>query len=251
MTYDIKAQAIVLRANRVGEHHRGLSMLVSGKGLVDSLAYGAMSRRSALRSAALPYNRGVAELHYDGSRRRWRLRSFDPVDTHDGLRDDLERFYTASTWAEILLRSYGSGEDSTTLFTLAASAFSLLSGCVPQGISRLKCAFLWNFLKIEGVRPELNRCNQCGGNLEDRTVYFLPNGLLVCPDCGAGDLNELSLGARRWLFVISDIEMNRAIKIGLPIHSAAAVEQWLLAITQSLLERSLKSLRKRPAAGLR
>lgn len=250
MTYDIKAQAIVLRTNRVGENHRGISMLVDGKGLVNPLAYGAISRKSALRSTALAYNRGIAELHYDGSRRRWRLRSFDSVDTHDGLRESLERFYTATTWAEILLQSYGAGEDSTTLFALVANAFSLLSQCVLQEISRLNCAFLWNFLKIEGVRPNLDWCNQCNRSLEGRTIYFFPNGLLICPNCGTGGLDELSLGARRWLFAISDIEINRAVRIGLPRHSTAVMERWLFIITQNLLERPLKSLQKRQAAGL-
>jgi len=245
MAYNIKVQAIVLHARRVGENHRGLSMLVSGKGLVDSLAYGAMSLRSTLRSTALPYNRGIAELHYDGSRRRWRLRSFDPVNTHDGLRRNLERFYTASTWAEIMLRSYGSGGDSASLFALAASALSLLSQCVPRKIPRLNCAFLWNFLKIEGVMPELDRCNRCGGSLEGRAVYFLPNGLLICPDCGEGGLNELSLGAIRWLLVIANVEIGRATKIGLPNRSTATMEQWLFAVIQTLLEGSLKSLQKR------
>jgi len=244
MTYDIKTQAIVLRTQRVGENHRGLSMLVSGKGLVDSLAYGAMSRRSALRSTALPYNRGIAELHYDGSRRRWRLRDFDPLNTHDGLRENLERFYTASIWAEILLRSYGSGGDSTTLFALFAGALSLLSQCMPQGIPRLNCAFLWNFLKIEGVKPELGRCNQCNRSLEGGTIYFLPNGLLLCPSCGREGLDELSLGAIRWLLMISDIEINRSMKIGLPRLSTAAMERWLLALIQTLLERPLRSLQR-------
>jgi len=244
MTYKIKAQAIVLRARRVGENHRGLQVLVSGKGLVDSLAYGAMSRRSSLRNTALPYNRGVAGLHYDGSRRRWRLHSFDPVNTYDGLREDLDRFYTASTWAEILLRSYGSGEDSEALFSLVASALALLSQCMPRGIPRLNCAFLWNFLKIEGVRPELNQCSRCSGDMDGGAVYFLPNGLLICPNCVENGLNELSLGTIRWLLAVSNIELDRAAKIGLPNRSTAAMERWLLSIVQTLLERPLKSLQR-------
>lgn len=246
----IKAQAIVLRVNKVGENHRGLSMLVSGKGLINPLAYGATSRKSALRSSALPYNRGLAELSYDGSRRRWRLRSFDPVETHDGLRENLERFYTASIWAEILLRSYGSGEDSASIFILVANALSLLSRCMPQQITRLNCAFLWNFLKIEGVRPDLDKCSKCSRNLESGAIYFLPNGLLICPYCGGSNMDKLSPGAIRWLLVISDMEINRAISIGLSSRCTAAIERWLIVIVQVLLERPLESLRERQEAGL-
>jgi len=251
MAYDIKAQAIVLRARRVGDNHRGLQVLVSGRGLVDSLAYGAMSRKSSLRSTALPYNRGTAELHYDGSRRRWRLHSFDPVNTHDGLREDLDRFYTASTWAEILLRSHCSSESSESLFSLVSSALTLLSQCTSRGIPRLNCAFLWNFLQIEGVRPELNRCGRCSKNMEGKEVFFLPDGLLICHNCVRSGLDELSWGSIRWLLAISNVEIDRAAKIGLPNHSIAAMERWLLSIIQTLLERPLKSLQQNSRIALR
>ena len=109
MARNCKAMAIVLKANPVSDNHRGLCMLVRGTGLIWPVAFGVSSRRSALRGAALPYNRGVADLHYDGVYRRWRLNSFDVLETHDGLREDLDRFYAAANCTEILLRTHGAG----------------------------------------------------------------------------------------------------------------------------------------------
>jgi hypothetical protein len=42
-------------------------MLVSGEGILRPFAYGAQGKRSALRGTAVPYNRGIADLHYGRS----------------------------------------------------------------------------------------------------------------------------------------------------------------------------------------
>jgi len=89
MARNLKAPALVLKINPVGENHRGLSMLVKGEGLLRPLAFGARGKRSGLRASAVPYNTGMADLHFDGAKNQWRLVSFDTYDTHDGFREDL------------------------------------------------------------------------------------------------------------------------------------------------------------------
>ena len=248
MTRNIKAPALVLKVNPVGENHRGLAMLVSGEGLLNPFAYGAQGKRSALRGTAVPYNRGIADLHYDGARNRWRLTAFDPEDTHDGLREDLDRFYTATTWAEILLKTHGAGEDSAELFELAATAFSMLSSSSSRDIQRINVGFLWQFLDIEGVRPNPELCGRCGKVLltggTDGPARFLPNGLLTGPECAETRWPEIPDGARRWLSAISGKNLEAAVKIGLVPVAVTAAENWLLTIIQTLLERPLRSIRK-------
>ncbi len=245
MTRNLKAPALILKANPVGENHRGLSMLVSGEGLLRPLAYGAQSKRSVLRAAAVPYNRGMANLHFDGAKNRWRLTAFDTEDSHDGLREDLDRFYTATTWAEILLKTHGAGGDSAILFDLASSAFTLLSASLPREIKRLHTAFLWQFLDIEGVRPDPEQCGRCGrvlaGGGKGGPARFLPNGLLACSECSENHWPVLPGGARRWLSVISGESLESAVKIGLAPVAVTAAENWLLTIIQTLLERPLRS----------
>jgi len=253
MTRNLKASALVLKINPVGENHRGIAMLVSGEGLLRPLAYGAQGKRSALRASAVPYNRGVANLHFDGAKDRWRLVSFDPEDSHDGLREDLDRFYTATTWAEILLKTHGAGGDSVALFNMAASAFSLLSVSVPRDIKRLHLGFLWEFLGIEGVQPDLEHCGRCGrvissGNSEG-PVRFLPNGLLTGPECSESTWQVLPEGARRWLQAVTGKTLESTVKTGLASAAEKSAENWLLTIIQSLLERPLRSLQKQGNPG--
>lgn len=223
-------------------------MLVSGEGLLTPLAYGAQGKRSVLRGTAVPYNRGIADLHYDGVKNRWRLTAFDPEDTHDGLREDLDRFYKASTWAEILLKTHGAGGDSAELYDLAASAFSILSRSAPRDLDRLNVAFLWQFLEIEGVQPDLRHCGRCGRLLlsgdSEGPLRFLPNGLLAGPECTESSWPILHRGAVKWLTGISGVPLETALRIGLAPTAVSAAQSWLLTIIQTLLERPLRSIRE-------
>lgn len=207
MTRNLKAPAIVLKMNPVGENHRGLAMLAAGEGLIRPFAYGAQGRRSSLRASAVPFNRGVADLHYDGTRDRWRLTAFDPEHTHDGLREDLDRFYTAASWAEILLRTHGGGDDSEALFQLTSPALDRLSSASGLGVKQLGAGFLWLFLGIEGVRPDPMHCGRCGRSLIDPSVSeprFWPNGLLVGGECAESRGTTLPPGSLEWLQAISE-----------------------------------------------
>ncbi|OQX29391.1 MAG: DNA repair protein RecO [Spirochaeta sp. LUC14_002_19_P3] len=242
MSRNIKAPALVLKMNPVGENHRGLAMLTAGEGLLRPIAYGAQSRRSALRASAVPFNTGIADMHYDSAKDRWRLTAFDALDTHDGLRENLDRFYIAAAWAEVLLNSHGSGEDSHKLYGLAAKGLTLLSTANEEAAQRLKTGFFWHFLAIEGVKPDISRCGRCTTTLGGReSARFWPNGLLLCPQCSEKRGMEISDGARAWLERIAE-NLDDAVKIGLHSGSIKAAERWVMAIIQSLLEKPLKTL---------
>lgn len=274
MTRNLKAPAIVLKMNPVGENHRGLAMLAAGEGLIRPFAYGAQGRRSSLRASAVPFNRGVADLHYDGSRDRWRLTAFDPEHTHDGLREDLDRFYTAASWAEILLRTHGGGDDSKALFQLTSPALDRLSSASGLGVKQLGAGFLWLFLGIEGVRPDPMHCGRCGRSLIDPSVsepQLWPNGLLVGGECAESRGTPLPPGSLEWLQAISEggspgsgepdslepgkgnctastaagaaAAIEKAMRIPASEESLAVVEGWLLTLVQALLEKPLRSRR--------
>ena len=219
-------------------------MLVPGEGVIRPLAFGAQGRRSSLRGTAVPFNRGDADLHYDGAKNSWRLTAFDPVDTHEGLGEDLDRFYAAAAWAEILLNIHGGGTESEALFNLAAPAFSLMALARDDEIPRLKTAFLWSFLETEGIRPDTRSCGRCGQSLAfgSSGARFLGNGLLCCGNCSGGRGVLLPEGARKWLDALQDRSLGEAMKLGLPRPALKTAESWLLLWVQNLLEKPLRSL---------
>ncbi len=250
MSRIVKASALVLKMNPVGEYHRGLTMLVAGEGLLRPLAFGAQGRRSSLRAAAVPYNTGMANLHYNGSKDQWRLTAFDPEDCHDGFREDLDRFYTATAWAEVLLKTYGSGDDSGRLYDLATRALSLLSISSNEQIKRLRIGFFWNYLGIEGVMPDVLGCGLCSKRLviggRNPPARIWPNGLLVCHECAEFRGEEIPDGVRRWLYRIGS-EIDDSVRIGMPPHGLVIAEKWINVLIQTTLEQPLKVS---PATGI-
>ncbi len=249
MSRQVKAPALVLKMNPVGENHRGLFMLVAGEGLLRALAFGAQGRRNSLRATAVPYNTGLANLHFDGARDRWRLTAFDPEGSTDGLREDLNRFYTATAWAEILLKSHGSGGDSVQLYHLAANSLSLLSRISGKDVRKLNTGFLWHFLSIEGVKPDAMRCGRCGKilpvDMNGDSALFWPDGLLVGPECAESKGRKISDGARAWLQRISG-SIEDSLRIELEYSNLPAVEEWVVCIVQRLLEYQLKVISQYP-----
>ena len=243
MSRQIKAPALVLKMNPVGDNHRGLSMLVAGEGLLRVLAFGAQGKRSGLRATAVPYNIGIANLHFDGVKDRWRVSAFDPEGSTDGLREDLDRFYTAAAWAEILLKSHGSGGDSDQLYHLAARSLSLLSRASGKDVRRLNAGFRWHFLSIEGVQPDVMRCSCCGRKLfvgmGRDSARFWPSGLLVGSECAEAKGKEIADEVRTWLQRISG-SIEDSLKIGLERSNLLVAEEWITCIVQDLLEYQLK-----------
>ncbi|MCG8452317.1 MAG: DNA repair protein RecO [Spirochaetales bacterium] len=250
MTRTIKTPALVLKSRPVGENHRGLSMLVKGEGLLHPFAYGAQGRRSSMRATAAPYNRGIAHLHYDGSKDRWRLTGFDAEETHDGLRENLDRFYLASVWAEILLNSHGGGVDSEALFQHSIQAFMRLSQSSGEVGRRLALAFYWGYLNLEGVSPNLQYCSKCGKILpcgrSDLPSYYYDDGSFIGGGCHHGAGYEVSEGVRKWLMSVEREGWDSAERIGLGLSVLRQAESWLLFMVQNFLERPLKSLRASP-----
>ena len=245
MRRTVQALALVLKMNPVGENHRGLSMLVAQEGLIRPLAFGAQSRRSRLRATAVPFNIGLADLQFNAVNNQWRLENFEPKNCHDALGENLDRYYTASAWAEILLSTHGGGEDSAALLNLTSGALSLLCKAEGEAITRLKTGFLWNFLDIEGVRPDVSQCGQCERTLSDSAgnVHFGRDGLLLCPVCRIGPAEEkrvLSSKARSWLQQISS-GLDKAVRFELELEDLAMVESWMNILMKGLVGRPLRT----------
>lgn len=196
-----------------------------------------------MRGTAVPYHRGAAELYHDPVKDHWRLTSFDVADTHEGLRENLERFYAASVWAEILLKSHGGGEDSEALFDLAAEALAKLSRIPGDIVDRLTVLFLWRFLEIDGVQPDPDCCGNCGKRLGNEEATGIDSGGMLSGACCAGDTAvRLPAGSRRWLASAEGKSLDDVLRTGLPDHATAAAREWLLTLVQTLLERPLRSL---------
>jgi DNA repair protein RecO (recombination protein O) len=178
-------------------------------------------------------------------------RTFDVVtqvaieNPHLGLRDDLEA--TAAAWylVELADRFCEGSADAYGAFVLLAQALVALDA--PTGAVARDTVNRWfelHLLDAMGFRPELNRCIECGAEIEPGGNAFSPvAGGVLGPECGGAALGarNVSPDALKVLRHLQRSDLAAVLRLALrtPVHRE--VERLLHATVSAILERELRS----------
>ena len=241
---------MVLQAARMGEIHRRVTLFTGERGVVYATAHGAGKAVSKLKAAAIPFAFITAYLYHDPVRNAFKVTDVEARNLHPLIRADLRKFFTASLWVEIVLRSHGGGTHAGDLHALLVEALQRLDGAAAGEVAPLSAQVLWRALQHLGITPDLECCDTCGrvlGAHED--VRLAPHAGSWCQRCSAArtmrDLPAAGLridaAARRFLLATG----------GLPLTAAGAysfagadkLRRLLQQLVQHGLERPLNSLR--------
>lgn len=242
--------AVVLQAARMGEIHRRVTLFTGERGIVYATAHGAGKAVSKLKPAATPFALVTAYLYHDPVRRAFKITDVEARNLHPSIRADLRKFFTASLWVEIVLRSHGGGTHAGDLYELLAEALQRLDAAAGGEVGPLSAQVLWRALQHLGITPDLEACDSCGRTLgAHEDVRLAPHGGSWCRRCAAArsvrDLPAAGLrmdaAARRYLLATG----------GLPLVAAGAysftgaeqLRRSLQQLVQHGLERPLNSLR--------
>ncbi len=242
--------AVVLQAARMGEIHRRVALFTGERGVVYATAHGAGKAVSKLKAAAIPFALITAYLYHDPVRNSFKVTDVEARNLHPAIRADLRKFFTASLWVEIVLRSHGGGTHADELFTLLVESLQRLDGASEDDVALLSAQVLWRALLHMGITPDLECCDACGrevGAHED--LRLAAHGGSWCQRCAAArGLRDLPVAglridasARRFLLATG----------GLPLAAAGAytfagaeqLRRSLQQLVQHGLERPLNSLR--------
>ncbi|MFP4431279.1 MAG: DNA repair protein RecO [Spirochaetaceae bacterium] len=189
--------AIILATSRFGEIHRSVQLLTEEDEIVRAMAHGASAPKGKLRGKADQLTYGVCYLYTEPVKGYSKITDFDPVEFYPGIKGNLEALYTASSWAEAVLKSLAGGGQTTEVFGLLKESLDGLEAELPAGgrtpggvgsalLARLySIRFLWRYLGILGVQPDLGECGSCGRLLGGREPLFVrPRaGDIACAAC--------------------------------------------------------------------
>ncbi len=174
-------EAIVLSRFDYGEADRIMTLITPGGGKLKAIAKGVRRQKSRLGGSVEPF----AELRLVLAHGR----TFDVVTEvavlHPwlNLRDDLVSFGTASYIAELASGTMEERHPSETVYLLLKRAYEILdAGMAPSRVAR------WFEMRLAdelGVRPEVDRCVECGRLLEadERYRWVPPLGGVLCQRC--------------------------------------------------------------------
>ena len=183
-------------ALRLGEADRILTLITPAGGKIKAIAKGIRRPTSRIGGSVEPF----AELRLalaqrpDVRRRSPRSRSST---RGCSLRDDLVSFGTASYLAELANGTLEERHGAENVYLLLKRAYEILdAGMAPGRVARWFEVHLADEL---GVRPEVDRCVECGRMLEadERYRWMPPLGGVLCERCPGPAVRAGRAHARR------------------------------------------------------
>jgi DNA repair protein RecO (recombination protein O) len=173
--------AVVLRAQKLGESDRIITMLTRRHGRLRAVAKGV--RRTSSRFGARLEPFGHVDVQWIEGRSLHVVSQVEGLDLY-GKRflDDYPRYTVASAIAETAERLTPIEQDpSLRLFLLTIGALRTLAGG-EHTVSLVLDAYLLRALAIAGWAPALRDCAVCGAKGPHR-AFSVPAGGCVCEDC--------------------------------------------------------------------
>ncbi len=235
--------AIVLTHFDYGEADRILTLLTPELGKIKAIAKGVRRPTSRIGGSLEP----LAELRVQLARGR----TFDVVTQVTmqhawlGLRDQLEVTATAWYCAELADRSLEERHAVEPIYLLLRRTYELLdAGMVPGRVAR------WFEVRLcdeMGMRPEVDRCVECGRLLEpeDRVRWVPLLGGVLC-DAHGGPSHAaagLSVDALRVLKAYARMDVEAIAGLRLPAGVEREVEEALRDFVRHVMERDPRSRR--------
>ena len=220
------SEAILLKNSRIGDIHKGVTALTPHRGLLQAIAYGAYKGKSKLGGRTDPFTRSLLYLYHDPVRDSYKITDVEPRSLYEGIRLDLQKYYTASLWAEVILKTFAGGGDSPAMYENLGVALELLSSELPAQSEKISILFLVRVIRELGFFPELDRCGNCQrkvGPGESLSTGIEP--FFLCFSCSAETSARLTPGARRYIGYTMDLDFYRALNVSLDTGSLAGLKE--------------------------
>ena len=205
-------QAIVTGYTDYRDDDRMLTLFSAERGRIECKARSCRKPTSKLLSCAQPFVFGEFELF--SNKDRTTVNGCDVRETFYPLREDVDRFMTASVCTQLCNSVIEQESPDEALFSLLFHTLSFLaySASDPKD---LLIAFTLHYLAHAGYRPSLTRCAVCRRDIRADAVLFYSAdaGGAVCAACphGGKPVGKLALEAMRRILLLTDEDLVRVV----------------------------------------
>lgn len=253
MGRNLQTDGVVLHVYRVAEYHKGLVILSPDLGIFHATAFGAYKGKSKLSGVSEPFTEGRMFLYHDPVKDRYKVSEIAPVRTHHGLRYDLDRYYTALFWTELIMKSFAGGEEFEALFRFFSGSLQVLEAT--DDTEAVLIQFVWRYIGLTGFQPDIGTCAECGRNIERTEALYLQDGQFVCQECagrqGPFEANNvrngppfLSPAARSYLLHSSSLPLEKTTGVKMGQADEDSLKRLLFIYIEDIIGRPLVMLQK-------
>ncbi len=223
----------MLRTHKLGEADRIVSVLTRNHGKVRAVAKGVRKTKSRFGARLEPPTH-LQLLFYEG-RELDIVTQAESIDHFRAIRDDLDRLTRAVSMLEAADQLGLDGEPNPDLYQMLVGALRALAG---HSGPLVLPAFFLKVLSLEGFRPMVERCVECGAE-EDLVAFDLEAGGTLCTTHRSG--TPISADA---LVLLNDILGGR---LGAALNEAASpatreIDHLAVRSLEHHLERRLRSV---------
>ncbi len=232
-----KEQGVVLRAIKLGEADKIVTVLTQGSGKVRAVAKGIRRTTSKFGGRLEPFTH-VSLLLYQG-------RNLDTVTQAEilapfrSVRDDFALFSAGETMLEAADKVAEEHERNTPLFLLVLNGLRALDER-PADPAAVAEAFLLKLLSLSGFHPSLEACAVCGSR--DVVAFSPAQGGAVSADCADREAERVDPEVLGWLAALARTDLLKAGAMSAPDRTRREARRMLAAFVEYYLERRIRSL---------
>jgi DNA repair protein RecO (recombination protein O) len=232
-----KEQGIVLRAVKLGEADKIVTILTQGSGKVRTVAKGIRRTQSKFGARLEPFTH-VSLLMYRG-------RNLDTVTQAEiispflHVRSEFDLIAAGETMLEAVDRVAEEHERNVPLFLLLVKGLRALDEA-PRDAAAVAESFLLKLLSLSGFHPALSGCAVCGS--PGPLVWFSAGqGGAVCVDCAQQEAGRVTEPALRWLDDLARIDLLAAGDMTPTLELRREARAMLYGFAEYHLERRMRS----------
>jgi DNA repair protein RecO (recombination protein O) len=172
--------AVVIRTYRLGEADRIVVLFTERHGKIRAVAKGVRKTKSKFGSRLEPISHVALQL-YEG-RELDIVTQAESIDHFRTIREDLDRLAAASAMLEAVDQLAQDHEPNPRLYQMLLGALRSLSA---HHAPLVVPAFFIKALSLEGFRPMVDRCVDCGAT-EQLVAFDFESGGSLCVNCRRG-----------------------------------------------------------------
>ena len=228
----------MLRTYKLGEADRIVVVLTKARGKVRAVAKGVRKTKSKFGSRLEPMSHCALQF-YEG-RELDLVTQAESIDNFRAVREDLDRIGRGVSMLEVADQLAQEGEVNPQLYRMLLGALRTLETSASPLVTP---AFYWKVLALEGYRPEVESCVQCGADDTPLVAFDLESGGLLCRVCRRG--TPVSAEAVVMMRQILGGSLNDALAAGEAPEAASVVHEVDQLATRAVehhLERRLRSV---------
>ena len=248
---NLSFEAVVLRSRESPGGDRIVTFLAAEAGILDAFVFGGPKNR--LRSLAAPYHSGTAWIYGDPVKDFRKLTDFDARETYPTLRENLRKIWTASYFAETVLRTDAAGGESRAVYELLREGLSALDAGGEADVDYAGLQYGWRLLDLMGLRPDPADCSRCGAPLgPGRGGYFSrTQEAILCSDCHRGESPAaragglpLGGGALRYLAAAGALPFRDSLRVRASPEDLPVLKGLVFHLVRSAAEGELRTLER-------